>query len=81
MGIFVLTATYELRVSRKIHLRDHPTCLSCVGYTSDTSISNTDTVPSLGGGGGVRYREIAAVAINWQDKHVCEQNRKNVGRL
>ncbi len=25
MRIFVLTATYELRVSRKIHLRDHPT--------------------------------------------------------
>jgi hypothetical protein len=24
MGIFVLTATYELRVSRKSHLRDHP---------------------------------------------------------
>jgi hypothetical protein len=26
MRIFVLTATYELRVSRKNHLRDHPTC-------------------------------------------------------
>ncbi len=25
MRIFVLTATYELRVSRKSHLRDHPT--------------------------------------------------------
>jgi hypothetical protein len=25
MRIFVLTATYELRVSRKNHLRDHPT--------------------------------------------------------
>jgi hypothetical protein len=25
MLIFVLTATYELRVSRKSHLRDHPT--------------------------------------------------------
>ncbi len=25
MGIFVLTATYELRGSRKSHLRDHPT--------------------------------------------------------
>jgi hypothetical protein len=25
MGIFALTATYELRVSRKSHLRDHPT--------------------------------------------------------
>ncbi len=24
MRIFVLTATYELRVSRKSHLRDHP---------------------------------------------------------
>jgi hypothetical protein len=24
MRIFVLTANYELRVSRKIHLRDHP---------------------------------------------------------
>jgi hypothetical protein len=24
MRIFVLTATYELRVSRKNHLRDHP---------------------------------------------------------
>jgi hypothetical protein len=24
MGIFALTATYELRVSRKSHLRDHP---------------------------------------------------------
>jgi hypothetical protein len=24
MWIFVLTATYELRVSRKSHLRDHP---------------------------------------------------------
>ncbi len=24
MLIFVLTATYELRVSRKSHLRDHP---------------------------------------------------------
>jgi hypothetical protein len=24
MHIFVLTATYELRVSRKSHLRDHP---------------------------------------------------------
>jgi hypothetical protein len=27
MRIFVLTATYELRVSRKSHLRDHPTVL------------------------------------------------------
>jgi hypothetical protein len=26
MRIFVLTATYELRVSRKSHLRDHPSC-------------------------------------------------------
>jgi hypothetical protein len=26
MRIFVLTATYELRVSRKSHLRDHPIC-------------------------------------------------------
>jgi hypothetical protein len=26
MRIFVLTATYELRVSRKSHLRDHPNC-------------------------------------------------------
>jgi hypothetical protein len=25
MHIFVLTATYELRVSRKSHFRDHPT--------------------------------------------------------
>jgi hypothetical protein len=25
MRIFVLTANYELRVSRKSHLRDHPT--------------------------------------------------------
>jgi hypothetical protein len=25
MRFFVLTATYELRVSRKSHLRDHPT--------------------------------------------------------
>ncbi len=25
MGIFVLTTTYELRVSRRSHLRDHPT--------------------------------------------------------
>jgi hypothetical protein len=25
MRIFVLTAAYELRVSRKSHLRDHPT--------------------------------------------------------
>jgi hypothetical protein len=31
MHIFVLTATYEIRVSGKSHLRDHPTCdvLSC----------------------------------------------------
>jgi hypothetical protein len=28
MRIFVLTATYELRVSRKSHLRDHPNCSS-----------------------------------------------------
>ena len=27
MRIFVLTATYELRVSRKNHLRDHPTAV------------------------------------------------------
>ncbi len=28
MRIFVLTATYELRVNRKSHLRDHPTSKS-----------------------------------------------------
>ncbi len=28
MHVFVLTATYELRVSRKSHLRDHPS-LAC----------------------------------------------------
>jgi hypothetical protein len=26
MRIFVLTATYELSISRKSHLRDHPSC-------------------------------------------------------
>jgi hypothetical protein len=30
MRIFVLTATYELRVSRKSHLRDHPTAYTCI---------------------------------------------------
>jgi hypothetical protein len=30
MRIFVLTATYELRVSRKNHLRDHPSSTACV---------------------------------------------------
>jgi hypothetical protein len=29
MRIFVLTATYELRVSRKSHLRDHPNLYTC----------------------------------------------------
>jgi hypothetical protein len=29
MHIFVLTATYELRVSRKSHLRDHPKLSIC----------------------------------------------------
>ncbi len=32
MGIFVLTATYELRVSRNSHLRDHPTPGACWGW-------------------------------------------------
>jgi hypothetical protein len=31
MRIFVLTATYELRVSRKSHLRDRPTYASRMG--------------------------------------------------
>ncbi len=29
MRIFVLTATYELRVSSKSHLRDHPNLYTC----------------------------------------------------
>jgi hypothetical protein len=32
MRIVVLTATYELRVSRKSHLRDHPTPGACCGW-------------------------------------------------
>ncbi len=36
MRIFVLTASYELRVSRKSHLRDHPmwTWCSCLWYVA-----------------------------------------------
>ncbi len=32
MRIFVLTATYELRVSRKSHLRDHPKYVPNIVY-------------------------------------------------
>jgi hypothetical protein len=32
MRIFVLTATYELRVSRKNHLRDHPISELRIGH-------------------------------------------------
>ncbi len=35
MRIFVLTATYELRVSRKSHLRDHPSQVIQVGWGHD----------------------------------------------
>jgi hypothetical protein len=34
MRIFVLTATYELRVSRKSHLRDHPNTWPSKCHTS-----------------------------------------------
>jgi hypothetical protein len=32
MRFFVLTATYELRVSRKSHLRDQPKAEAPIGY-------------------------------------------------
>jgi hypothetical protein len=36
MRIFVLTATYEFRVSRKSHLRDHPTFI-IINHTNYTT--------------------------------------------
>jgi hypothetical protein len=40
MGIFVLTNTYELRVSRKSHLRDHPNC-NHVSQTQTVGATNS----------------------------------------
>jgi|LakMenE18May11ns_1017448.scaffolds.fasta_scaffold9091994_1 hypothetical protein len=44
MRIFVLTATYELRVSRKNHLRDHPTVHTQVGKKTLTLLIETNFV-------------------------------------
>ncbi len=41
MRIFVLTATYELRVSRKSRLRDHPTPGSALWTTTATPGAKT----------------------------------------
>ncbi len=41
MRIFILTATYELRVNRKSHLRDHPN----YGLTCH-SVPSAESVPS-----------------------------------
>jgi hypothetical protein len=49
MRIFVFTATYELRVSRKSHLRDHPTYAARMGTgTKRLSVTN---------GGSIRKKE------------------------
>ncbi len=48
MRIFVLTATYELRVSRKSHLRDHP-------IHNYVIITSTETVLLSGG-----YKEMSS---------------------
>jgi hypothetical protein len=45
MHIFVLTATYELRVSRKSRLRDHPSLLP---ETISISNSHLDLPASMG---------------------------------
>jgi hypothetical protein len=42
MRIFVLTATYELRGSRKSHLRDHPTSSMDVQCVSLSTTSNVN---------------------------------------
>jgi hypothetical protein len=42
MRIFVLTANNELRVSRKIHLRDHPS-----GYVSMTFVTGSQQLSSF----------------------------------
>jgi hypothetical protein len=39
MRIFILTATYELCVSRKIHLRDHPSVCSLSRKQLEASVS------------------------------------------
>jgi hypothetical protein len=45
MRIFVLTATYELRVSRKSHLRDHPSDIPYQKKNSSTDTSGTSLHP------------------------------------
>ncbi len=49
MHIFVLTATYELRVRRKIHLRDHPSRQSSICVTSASKLSLKGLGHELGG--------------------------------
>ncbi len=48
MRIFVLTATYELRVSRKSHLRNHPTAQSpAMGAKNQVGIGSSYRPASL----------------------------------
>ncbi len=54
MRIFVLTATYELRGSRKIHLRDHPTSDSTNSYAVNLAVPKT--------------RSHKGIAPKWLDK-------------
>ncbi len=47
MRIFVLTATYELRVSRKNHLRDHPNLMLSKYLMTTYTLHCKDTIPKI----------------------------------